>query len=153
MIIIVLPIKLKILVINRSPLLIKDQIEIKPFHKIPLITKSLYDHLKPSYIGGAVDVIRPYGGGSCTVLYYYDKNSLYPFVMNKYPMPTGTPIYFEGDIFKFPEILKDYNYKYYDDPFGFFTVKVTSPKYMKVPILQRRLSTKNMFNTIAGLGS
>lgn len=31
-------------------------------------------------------------------LYYYDVNSLYPYIMATQPMPVGKPIYFEGNI-------------------------------------------------------
>ena len=59
--------------------------------------------------------------------------------MVNYPMPTGNPTYFEGDIRK-------------ENPkaFGFFYVKVTAPDNLKVPILL----TKNNINiTMAPTGT
>jgi hypothetical protein len=75
-------------------------------------------------------------------LYYYDVNSLYPFVMKTFAMPIGKPIAFEGNIRKV-------------DPnaFGFFNCKITSPSNLQHPILQRRIKTVNGLRTIAGLGS
>lgn len=60
------------------------------------------------------------------------------------PSPRGKVKRFIGDI------LKSSN----KDPFGFFYVKVTTPKYLKVPILQTRLKTKyGGYRTISPLGS
>lgn len=44
--------------------------------KLPIIKGSAYDELKNAYYGGVTEVYRPYGKD----LYYYDVNSLYPFV-------------------------------------------------------------------------
>jgi DNA polymerase type B, organellar and viral len=107
------------------------------FYKIPLITGNLYKALKLSYTGGSVDVYKPFG----TNINGYDVNSLYPTVMLKNDMPVGNPIYFEGDV-----------YKYETEPFGFFEVEVNAPLDLNVPILQKRILTKNGYRTIAPVG-
>ena len=42
--------------------------------KIPLITGQIFNDLRKSYTGGAVDVYKPYG----EKIHVYDVNSLYP---------------------------------------------------------------------------
>lgn len=74
-------------------------------------------------------------------LNYYDVNSLYPKVMRDTLMPVGKPIAFEGDISKFEPNV-----------FGFFYCKITSPSYLKHPILQRKIKTADGVRTVAGLG-
>ena len=107
--------------------------------------------IRESYTGGAVDVYIPHNRinnvldsfkAYFTKIYWYDANSLYPFVMANTSMPVGKPIAFEGDIRKI-------------DPsaFGFFYCKINSPEFIKHPILQRRIKTPNGIRTIAGLGS
>lgn len=76
----------------------------------------------------------PYGKD----LYHYDINSLYPTSMFRYDMPVGNIKYFIGNIL---EIM--------DKPFGFFKVKVTSPKSLDNPILQIRYNGR----TVSPLGS
>ena len=61
--------------------------------------------IRQSYSGGAVDVYIPHNRISSfftkikesifKTLYYYDVNSLYPYVMANNPMPLGKPIIFE----------------------------------------------------------
>ncbi|KAJ3780136.1 B type DNA polymerase [Lentinula aff. detonsa] len=84
------------------------------------------------YYGGAVDVYI-HKSDINQLVYRYDVNSLYPYVMKNFYMPTGNPQYFEGDIY----LIKN-------KPFGFFEVEVESPKYLEHPIL--------LFKTIAPLG-
>lgn len=51
--------------------------------------------IRRGYYGGHADTYKPYGDN----LYYYDVNSLYPFVMKTFPMPGGKPVWhgnFEG---------------------------------------------------------
>ena len=109
--------------------------------------------IRESYTGGAVDVYIPHNMVSTDSLfsklkavfiklYYYDVNSLYPFIMGNTKMPVGKPIAFEGDIRAI-------------DPkaYGFFYCKITSPDYLDHPILQRRIKTENGIRTVAGLGS
>ena len=67
-------------------------------------------------------------------LYWYDANSLYPFIMAETPIPVGKPIAFEGNIRKVEP-----------DAFGFFYCKITSPTNIKNPILQRKINTSRRF--------
>ena len=87
--------------------------------------------IRQSYTGGAVDMYIPSNNNEFK-LFYYDVNSLYPFIMANYPMPIGKPTYFEGDITKIEK-----------DAFGFFYCKITSPSNLNHPILQRRVKTIN----------
>lgn len=117
--------------------------------KIPLIDGNLFTQLKKGYTGGSVDVYKPFSSKG-ELIYRYDVNSLYPFIMKNYYMPVGEPIYFEGDI----NLIKEgTGYNLVDKPFGFFDVEVTAPKSMKIPILQTRLETANGIRTVAPLGS
>jgi hypothetical protein len=116
--------------------------------KIPAITGKVYEDIKKSYTGGAVDVYKPYGEN----IKVYDVKSLYPSVMLNNPMPVGSPTYFEGNI------LKNKNYwtnapEGNEKPFGFFYVKVHTPKDMKEPILQVKRKINNLTRTIAPIGS
>ena len=104
--------------------------------------------IRSSYTGGAVDMYIPHNifeakdNINTDNLFYYDVNSLYPFVMNTMKMPIGKPIYFEGDILKIDQ-----------EAFGFFYCKITTPEYLDHPILQRKINTNEGLRTIAGLGS
>ncbi|KAJ8746889.1 hypothetical protein K2173_010161 (mitochondrion) [Erythroxylum novogranatense] len=79
--------------------------------------------IRRGYYGGHTDVYKPYGEN----LYYYDVNSLYPFVMKEYPMPGGKPVWhanFEGmDL---------------DSLFGFIEAYVVCPETIKKPFLPYR---------------
>ncbi|XP_073313483.1 DNA polymerase-like [Primulina huaijiensis] len=57
-----------------------------PIH-IP--TQNQDTFIRRAYYGGHVDVYKPYGEN----LYYYDVNSLYPYIMKSYPMPCGVPVW------------------------------------------------------------
>ena len=111
---------------------------------IPKISGNIYDDIKQSYTGGAVDMYKPYfkANSDKPFLYCYDVNSLYPYVMSKYDMPVGKPVYFEGN-----------PYIKHNDPFGFFHCKITSPTSLEHPILQTHVKTNDGIRTIAPLGS
>lgn len=113
-------------------------------NNIPLIHGEMFDFLKQSYTGGNVDVYKPY---SSNKVFRYDVNSLYPFVMKTFPMPVGTPIYFEGDI------LNNSNYNPNDKPFGIFEVDIIAPSNIKYPLLQTKIKTNSGFRTIPPLGN
>ena len=56
---------------------------------ISIPTKNQDTFIRRAYYGGHVDVYKPHGEN----LYYYDVNSLYPFIMKNYPMPCGIPVW------------------------------------------------------------
>lgn len=58
------------------------------FH-IHLPTRNQDTFIRRGYYGGHADVFKPYGEN----LYYYDVNSLYPYIMKEYPMPCGIPVW------------------------------------------------------------
>ena len=62
--------------------------------KIPKITGNIYNFIRKSYTGGAVDVykVRPAPG---EVVKGYDVNSLYPTSMSFFDIPVGSPVFFE----------------------------------------------------------
>lgn len=82
---------------------------------IPLInTKEIYNDVKLSYYGGKTEVFRPQGKD----LYYYDVNSLYPFVaLNDMPGCEVSYIEFYND---------DYNL---NDLFGMFYCDISTKNY------------------------
>ena len=119
-----------------------------PQNSIYQLGGSIERDIRESYTGGAVDVYIPHNRGEgfftrlFKTLYYYDVNSLYPFIMANTLMPVGKPIAFEGDIRRVEP-----------KAFGFFYCKITSPNNLKHPILQRKIRTSEGLRTIAGLGS
>lgn len=88
-----------------------------PIH-IP--TKNQDTFIRRGYYGGRSDVFKPKGEN----LFYYDVNSLYPFIMKEYPMPCGVPVWhrnFEG--------------KELDSLFGFIEAYVVCPNNISKPFL------------------
>jgi hypothetical protein len=77
---------------------------------IPIIKGNLYDDIKNGYYGGVTEVYKPYG----TNLYYYDVNSLYPFVALN-PMCSDKYTYLES----FNNVGLDLN-----NLFGFFYCEI-----------------------------
>lgn len=84
-----------------------------------------------------VDVYKPTNTDGKPV-YSYDVNSLYPFTMRDFPVPVGTPKFFEGDINKINPRA-----------FGVFEVEVETPSnlyYAPLPfgargVLQTKIDT------------
>jgi DNA polymerase type B, organellar and viral len=119
-----------------------------PENKIFQILGLVEKNIRQSYSGASVDVYKSlflnqeWKGVPDTKLFYYDINSLYPFIMAQTSMPIGRPIAFDGDI-----------RKYEPNAYGFFYCQIISPGYIKHPILQRKCKTIDGYRTIAGLGS
>ncbi|XP_059067855.1 DNA polymerase-like [Cryptomeria japonica] len=79
--------------------------------------------IRCGYYGRHADTYKPYGEN----LYYYDVNSLYPYVMKSCPMPGGTPVWhanLEGQ-----ELSNLY---------GFIEAYVVCPSTIKRPFLPYR---------------
>lgn len=106
-------------------------------YPIPLISGQMFNDLSKSFTGGSTDMFKPFANN----LFSYDVNSLYTFIMNNMDMPIGKMKFFEGDIFKV-------NPK----AFGFFECKVTTPKFLKHPILQVKIDTGNVLRINSPLG-
>lgn len=79
--------------------------------------------IRRAYYGGHTDTYKPYGED----LYYYDVNSLYPFVMKEYPMPGGVPVW-HGNL----------EGKDLDSILGFIEAYVVCPKTINKPFLPYR---------------
>jgi hypothetical protein len=88
--------------------------------KLPLIKSIHHDRMRDAFYGGHVDVYTPIGNN----IYYYDVNSLYPFVMANNDYPIGEPI------LSFDKDLNNY--------FGIIHCKITTPEYMDKPVLPFR---------------
>ena len=121
-----------------------------PKDKLYQILGNVDADIRESFTGGAVDVYKTtnnifddlWGVYHRVKLYYYDVNSLYPFVMKMFSMPTGKPIAFDGNIRRVDP-----------EAYGFFYCKIQSPEYIQDPILQRRIKTKDGVRTVAALGA
>lgn len=79
--------------------------------------------IRRGYYGGHTDAYTPYGEN----LYYYDVNSLYPFIMKEYQMPGGIPVRHSN--------LESMEL---DSMFGFLEVYVECPNSIKKPFLPYR---------------
>lgn len=88
--------------------------------------------IRKAYYGGHTDTYKPYGED----LYYYDVNSLYPFVMKEFPMPGGVPVWHRN--------LED---KELDSMLGFIEAYVVCPKTIKKPFLPYRDKNTLIFPT------
>lgn len=86
--------------------------------------------IRHAYYGGHTDVYMPKGED----LYYYDVNSLYPFVMKEYPMPGGVPVWYGN--------LEDRDL---DGMLGFIEAYVVCPKTIKKPFLPYRDKEGTLF--------
>lgn len=110
-------------------------------NQIAQISGKIENDIKNSYTGGSTDMFIPFNEED-EILYVYDVNSLYPFVMKEFEYPIGSPTYFEGNI-------RNIN----KDSFGIFYCEIESPKYLEHPIIQSHIKTKNGIRTISPLGN
>jgi len=92
-------------------------------YKIPITSMELYNKIRPAYSGGSVNVYKFEGKD----LFYYDVNSLYPYVMANNYYPTGQGIYFSGSL-ELSSVL------------GIVKARVQAPANLYVPILSTKLN-------------
>lgn len=95
---------------------------------IHILNKNEDSFIRRGYYGGHVDVYKPYGKD----LYYYDVNSLYPFVMKEFQMPGGEPVWHRN--------LEGMDL---DSMFGFIEAYVVCPKTINKPFLPYRGDKNN----------
>lgn len=79
--------------------------------------------IRKGYFGGHTDVYKPYGEN----LYYYDVNSLYPYIMKTFPMPGGVPVWHHNLVNRELSEL-----------FGFIEAYVECPSTINQPFLPYR---------------
>jgi hypothetical protein len=78
--------------------------------------------IRKSYRGGVVDVYKP----KIEKGYYYDVNSLYPYIMSNNHMPVGVGVFGNAQLEKNFDI---------NDFFGFIYVKIKCPDSLYIPFL------------------
>lgn len=88
--------------------------------------------IRRAYYGGHADVYKPYGEH----LYYYDVNSLYPFVMKEFHMPGGVPVWRNN--------LENVEL---DSLFGFIEAYVDCPSHIYRPFLPYKDKNALVFPT------
>ena len=120
----------------------KDGNSIPTNSKVHMLSGKIANNIRLSYTGGATDMFIPKNIIG-TKIYSFDVNSLYPSVMlnNKYPV--GSPVYFEGNLFK----------NKVEGILGFFYCKITAPDNLNIPILQTHVKTEEGTRTISPLGT
>ncbi len=109
-------------------------------NKIIQLSGKVFEDIKKSYTGGAVDMYIPFNNEN-EIIFGYDVNSLYPYVMRNFPMPVDNLNYFEGNIRNFDK-----------DAFGFFYCEIETPDNLDHPILQTHVKTNEGIRTISALG-
>lgn len=100
--------------------------------QISIPTRNQDAFIRRGFYGGHVDVYKPCGLN----LHYYDVNSLYPYVMQKYPMPSGVPVWHNS--FKGCDL---------DNLFGFVEAYVVCPTTIEHPFLPYKEDETLIFPT------
>jgi hypothetical protein len=136
-------------------------------NKIPMLAGKFYTDIKMAYTGGATDMYIPTNMTKnntailssssilskvfknawkvICILYYYDVNSLYPYIMSQFELPCGKIVYFEGNIYN-PDLV--INNIIPQGVLGFYYCKVKAPLSLLHPIIQLRVD----HSTIAPVG-
>jgi hypothetical protein len=135
-------------------------------NKIPRLSGQFYNDIKQAYTGGATDMFIPTNIPVTSIIekvkniilkpgeiidfikniYYYDVNSLYPYIMSLFELPCGKIVYFEGNIYNENLII---NNIIPQNVLGFYYCKVIAPTNLLHPIIQLRINN----TTLAPLGS
>lgn len=96
------------------------------------ISSDLDSNIRPSYFGGRCEVFKPYLKSQS---YYYDVNSLYPYIMSKFPYP----FQFVKTLYNVPSYKLSHYYG-----FAYVTVSVGQ---CYIPLLPYRLNGKIIYPT------
>jgi hypothetical protein len=101
------------------------------YKQIANLTFTQDDFIRKSYIGGRTEIYKPI---HMKESYYYDVNSLYPYVMANMDMPVGVPIHRPSEYFKANKL---------GDFFGFVEVLVRVPNDISLCVLGINLSLED----------
>lgn len=108
-----------------------------------MCSKEINDELRNAYFGGRTEIFRMYAPElKNDYYYYYDINSLYPFVMRKYDYPISKP-----------NIIMSPNKNIYKESNGVTFAKIVSPKGLYIPVLPSKIKMKNDTKLMFVLGS
>lgn len=100
------------------------------------IILNIEDEIRKNYVGGRTEIFKREGDN----LYYYDVNSLYPFVMSDNVFPISNPVFMLED-----QITKKDK--------GFFQCKISYPKCKHgIPLLPKKIFGKNYNKLIYPVG-
>lgn len=98
------------------------------FKLIPTFNSGLDDYIRPSFFGGRTEIYKPITENNNS--YYYDINSLYPFIMKTKKFPLGLPTKYDKASLNALDI-KDY--------FGFLDIELYLDENLNVlPVLPIR---------------
>lgn len=98
---------------------------------------NIEDEIRNNYVGGRTEIFKRYG----EKLYYYDVNSLYPFVMYDNPYPVSNPIYVTGE-----QISKN--------DIGFFQCDIKYNECLHgIPLLPKKITNGGFNKLVYPLGS
>lgn len=143
----------------------------------PVLSHAETNYLRKGLYGGRTEVfVRHLDGGAVPEsdkknIYYYDVNSLYPYVMESQLLPGGDPVWYlppDCDLYKrlkcdleyqpMVEEMSEYmkedlkeslNCQCADDVYGFLEVSILPPQSLKYPVLPERRTVngtqKNFF--------
>lgn len=101
----------------------------------------MFEYLNQAFYGGQVDMYKPHILEG-KLIYQYDVNSLYPYVMKEFKYPNKYFAHFIGDISNMLEYKNIYNSSKY---VGFYKVRVTSPKNITHPILPFKVNGVSVY--------
>lgn len=105
--------------------------------------KTTNDELRNAYFGGRTEIFRLYAPElKDAYYYYYDINSLYPFVMRKYDYPISKP-----------NIIQTPNKDVFMENNGITHAKVTTPDKLYIPVLPAKIKLKTDTKLMFVLGS
>lgn len=94
--------------------------------------RNINDELRNAYFGGRTEIFRMYAPEiKGKYYYYYDINSLYPFVMHEYDYPISKP-----------QIIMLPDKKIFMENEGITNAKIKSPDKLYIPILPSKIKLK-----------
>lgn len=106
---------------------------------VPILTGRIYDAINQAYYGGHVDMYIP-SNLKDKIIYQYDVNGLYPYVMREFFYPEDIVAHFVGDI----TTMREYR-SLFTIYTSFLKVKVKAPTNLPNPILPYKNNGKIVY--------